>query len=122
MNPYSSFHLSFNIGYPNAYDKAHKYTGQYIMVHGNCVSIGCYAMTDPVIKEIWTIMDKAFRNGQKLIRIHIFPFKMTEKNMKTNKDDEWNPFWENLKEGYLLFEKSKIPPKVSVKNKKYVFN
>ena len=122
MNPYSSFHLSFNIGYPNAYDKAHKYTGQYIMVHGNCVSIGCYAMTDPVIKEIWTIMDKAFRNGQKLIRIHIFTFKMTEENMKANKDDDWNPFWENLKEGYLLFEKSKIPPKVSVKNKKYVFN
>ena len=52
MNPLSEFHLSFNLGYPNEYDRAHKRTGSALMIHGSCVSIGCYAMTDAGIEEI----------------------------------------------------------------------
>jgi murein L,D-transpeptidase YafK len=121
MNPNSQFHLSFNLGYPNAYDRAHGRTGGALMVHGSCVSIGCYAMTDPVIEEIFTLIDASFRNGQQFFRVHIFPFKMTEENLKKHQDSEWISFWKNLKEGYDYFEKSKKPPDVSVKNKKYVF-
>ena len=59
MNPFSRFHLSFNLGYPNAYDRSHGRTGSHLMVHGNRVSIGCFAMTDPKIEEIYTLCHAA---------------------------------------------------------------
>ncbi|MCK5004281.1 MAG: murein L,D-transpeptidase [Candidatus Aminicenantes bacterium] len=122
LNPWSSFFLSFNIGYPNKFDRVNGYTGGLIMVHGNCVSIGCYAMTDKRIKEIYTIIHKAFENGQPFFRIHIFPFKMTDNNMRKYRKKKWSDFWKNLKEGYDYFKKHKTPPDVSVRNKKYIFN
>ncbi|MEW6078699.1 MAG: murein L,D-transpeptidase family protein [Thermodesulfobacteriota bacterium] len=121
LNPNSQFHLSFNIGYPNAYDRVHGRTGSALMVHGNCVSIGCYAMTNKKIEEIYAMADAALRNEQPFFRVHIFPFRMTEINMNIHKQSEWFNFWENLKEGYDIFEAQKIPPNVLVKNKKYVF-
>lgn len=122
LNPWSSFFLSFNIGYPNRFDRANGYTGGLIMVHGNCVSIGCYAMTDNRIKEIYTIIHKALENGQPYFRIHIFPFKMTDNNMRKYRNQKWSDFWKNLKEGYDYFKNHKTPPDVTVRNKKYIFN
>ena len=122
MNPFSSYHLSFNLGYPNAFDRAHGRTGDYLMVHGRCVSIGCYAMTDDVIEEIWTLMSAAFDNGQPFVRVHAFPFPMTEENLKTYRDDANYPFWENLKSGWDRFETHKRPPNVTVRNKAYRFD
>jgi len=122
LNPLSQFHLSFNLGYPNQYDRVHKRTGSALMVHGDCVSIGCYAMTDEKIEEIYTIADAALRNGQEFFRVHIFPFRMTAENMKRHDKSKWYTFWENLKEGYDIFEhNSHIPPNVEVVNKRYVF-
>jgi len=121
MNPNSRFHLSFNLGYPNTYDRFHKRTGDFLMVHGNCVSIGCYAMTDELIEEIYTLASAAFDNGQSFFRVHAFPFRMTEKNMRKHKGHEWFDFWENLKEGYDYFEDKKIPPNVEVEGGRYVF-
>ncbi len=120
MNPVSDFHLSFNLGYPNEYDRAHKRTGSALMVHGNCVSIGCFAMTDAKIEEIYALADGAFRAGQKYFSVHIFPFRMTADNMKKNSKSKFIEFWENLKEGYDYFEKKHIHPNVKVKNKRYV--
>ncbi|MCL1972219.1 MAG: murein L,D-transpeptidase [Endomicrobia bacterium] len=117
LNPASSYHLSFNIGYPNAYERHRGYTGSHIMVHGSDVSIGCYAMTDPQIEEIYTIVHKAFEGGQKEIRVHIFPFKMTQKNMEKHKGDKNMPFWKELVEGYNYFESTENPPKMRVNNK-----
>nr|BAM62589.1 carbohydrate degrading protein [uncultured microorganism] len=121
LNPSSQFHLSFNLGYPNAYDRAHGRTGSALMVHGNCVSIGCYAMTDNKIEEIYTLVDASFRNGQSFFRAHVFPFRMTEENMIKHKSSKWYSFWDNLKEGYDIFERDKRPPNVTVNNKRYVF-
>ncbi len=121
LNPHSSYHLSFNLGYPNRYDRTHGYTGNYLMVHGNSVSIGCYAMTDPVIEEIWTLMDAAYRQGQPFIRVHIFPFRMTPDNMDRHGGGPWHEFWKNLQEGYLSFESTGKVPNVEVKNSRYVF-
>lgn len=117
LNPSSSYHLSFNIGYPNAYEQYRGYTGAYIMVHGSDVSIGCYAMTDPGIEEIYTIVQKAFEDGQKSIRVHIFPFKMTEQNMERHRAGVHMPFWKELVEGYEYFENNKVPPKILVNSK-----
>lgn len=121
LNPVSNFHLSFDIGYPNKYDRIHKRTGGSLMVHGSCVSIGCYAMTNAGIEEIYAIADAAFRKGQKFFRVHIFPFRMEEENIEKYKESEWAEFWGNLKEGYDFFETNKIPPNVGVEEKKYIF-
>ena len=94
LNPWSRFHLSFNLGYPNAYDRAHGRTGSFLMVHGNCVSIGCYAMTDPVIEEIYTLADAAFSGGQAYFRVHIFPFRMSEENLTKHEGSRWTGFWQ----------------------------
>ncbi|MCL4170236.1 UNVERIFIED_CONTAM: hypothetical protein GTU68_032858, partial [Idotea baltica] len=121
LNPYSKFHLSFNLGYPNAYDRAHSRTGSALMIHGNCVSIGCYALTDPVIEVVYTLIDAAFRQGQPFFRVHIFPFKMNEINLESHKTSSWAKFWLNLKTGYDHFEQTGRPPNVTVRNGKYIF-
>ena len=122
MNPRSRFHLSFNIGYPNTYDRAHKRTGSALMVHGNCVSIGCYAMTDAGIEEIYSLCDAALMNGQRFFRVHAFPFRMTNTNMKRHQSSKWIVEWKNLKQGYDWFEKTKRPPNVTVSGKQYLFS
>lgn len=131
MNPSSSYHLSFNLGFPNAYDRQHGHTGSYLMVHGDCVSIGCYAMAktllptgdrnDP-IREIWTLMDAAFKNGQPFMRVHAFPFRMTAANMHRHRASRWAGFWKNLRGGFDFFETQKRPPNVEVRQKRYVFD
>jgi murein L,D-transpeptidase YafK len=121
MNPNSRFHLSFNLGYPNAYDQAYKRTGSALMVHGGRVSIGCFAMTDKKIEEIYALADGALRNGQRFFRVHCFPFRMTDENMKQHRSSEWISFWKNLKSGYDFFENTKLPPDVKVQNGMYVF-
>ena len=121
MNPASSYHLSFNVGYPNAYDKKLGRTGSLIMIHGDCVSIGCLAMTDEGIEEIYTLGDAAHHAGQKAVQVQLLPFRLTKKKLAQHKASEWHSFWQNLKQGYDLFEKHRIPPKVSVKDGEYVF-
>jgi murein L,D-transpeptidase YafK len=121
LNPLSNFHLSLNLGYPNEYDRIHKRTGSALMVHGECVSIGCYAMTNPGIEEIYALADAALRNGQRGLGVHIFPFRMTVENMGKHSKSNWIEFWKNLKEGYDYFEKNHIPPNVRVINQRYIF-
>ena len=121
LNPNSQYHLSFNIHYPNAYDKAYGRTGSYIMVHGDCKSVGCYAMTDPQIEEIYAIVELALQYGQEQIPVHVFPFHMTEENLLMHLSSPWYPFWRNLQEGYLMFEETKQPPVVTVQNGRYIF-
>ncbi|MEP3890485.1 MAG: murein L,D-transpeptidase family protein [Hellea sp.] len=122
MNPYSSYHLSFNLGYPNAFDRAHGRTGNYLMVHGDCVSIGCYAMTDEGIEEIYTLLGAALNAGQPFVRVHVFPFPMTDANLKAHKKNKNITFWKNLKTGWDWFEDKDRPPNVNVANKTYMFN
>lgn len=120
LNPNSKFHLSFNLGFPNAYDQAHERTGSYLMVHGNCVSIGCYAMTDEKIEEIYALVEGALQKGQAYVQVHAFPFRMTDENMALYSESEWYDFWTNLKEGYEYFELEKLPPHIAVENKRYI--
>jgi murein L,D-transpeptidase YafK len=118
LNPYSRYHLSFNLGYPNAYDRANGRTGDFLMVHGNCVSIGCYAMGDAAIEEIYTLVEAALRSGQSNVDVHIFPFQFDSTNIRW-RDSEWRSFWSDLKIGFDAFNQSKKPPTVTVVNKRY---
>ena len=122
LNPNSSYHLSFNLGFPNAYDRAHDRTGSFLMVHGECVSIGCYAMTNDGIEEIYADVEAAFAGGQSFIRVHIFPFEMTAENLEAQRDNPNHAFWKNLKTGWDWFEREKTRPNVTVRNKAYIFN
>ena len=120
LNPASSYHLSFNLGYPNAFDRAHGRTGDYLMVHGNCVSIGCYAMGDAAIEEIYTLMAAALANGQTQVPVHIFPFRMDEGWERAHADSEWLPFWQQLAPAYRAFADKVSPPTIRVVDKRYV--
>jgi len=112
---------SLNIGYPNALDRAHARTGSLILVHGGCTSTGCFAMTNPVMAEIYALAEQALQQGQDRIPIHVFPFRMTEANFAARSlaHAEWRTFWLNLKIGYDLFERTRVPPKVGICNKQY---
>ena len=122
MNPNSNYYLSFNVGFPNAYDRAYGRTGSSVMVHGNCKSAGCYAMTDGLIEEIYGIAREAFAGGQKSFALHAYPFRMTEVNMERHKGSQWYGFWRTLKQGYDYFEVARQPPPVAVCSKQYVVN
>ncbi|MGI9521346.1 MAG: L,D-transpeptidase family protein [Hyphomicrobiaceae bacterium] len=110
MNPASRWHRSFNLGYPNVVDRHHGRTGSFLMVHGGCSSIGCYAMTNPAVDEIWRIAQAAFRAGQRRFHVHAFPFRMTSANLKAHNASKWHEFWKELKAGYDAFEETGQPP------------
>ncbi|MFN3656086.1 MAG: L,D-transpeptidase family protein [Pseudolabrys sp.] len=122
MNPNSSYYLAFNTGFPNAYDRAHNYTGSELMVHGDCTSRGCYAMTDEQIQEIYALARESFFGGQKSFQLQAFPFRMTALNMAKHRNSPHFAFWKMLKEGYDHFEATNLEPKVAVCEKRYVFD
>lgn len=121
MNPNSQFHLSFDLGYPNAFDRAQGATGAYLMVHGQCTSSGCYAMTDAQIEEIYALARDAFAGGQRAFQVQAFPFRMTAENMAKHRSDPNIAFWRQLKEGYDHFEATRTEPRVSVVAGRYAF-
>jgi murein L,D-transpeptidase YafK len=122
MNPNSSEFLAFNTGYPNAYDRSLGRTGAFVMVHGGCASVGCYAMTDYEMEEIYGLADEAFKGGQDKIQLQAFPFRMTAENLASHAGDPNMPFWEMLKTGSDAFFASERPPMVAVCDQRYVFN
>jgi murein L,D-transpeptidase YafK len=122
MNPNSQFYLSFNMGYPNAYDKAWGRTGSQLMVHGDCSSRGCYAMTDDQISEIYALARESFFGGQRAFQVQAYPFRMTPANFAKHRNNPNIPFWRMLKEGSDQFELTRQEPAVEVCEKRYVFN
>jgi murein L,D-transpeptidase YafK len=122
MNPQSAYYLSFNTGFPNAFDKALGRTGSQLMVHGDCSSRGCYAMTDEQIAEIYSLGRESFFGGQKAFQFQAYPFKMTPVNMAKHRNNPNMAFWKMIKEGYDHFEVTRQEPKVDFCEKKYVFD
>jgi len=134
LHPHSNYHRAFNVGYPNAFDKQNGRTGGLVMVHGNCKSVGCFAMTDPGIEEIYGFVEAALRAGQREVPVHIFPFRMTDSAIaRETGNGGWLAFasgdyghhagfWRNLKEGYDLFEQSGAPPTAWACGDHYAFD
>ncbi|HVZ41195.1 MAG TPA: L,D-transpeptidase family protein [Candidatus Kapabacteria bacterium] len=76
LNPNSQFHLSMRVGYPNADDLAHARVdrtamGGDIYIHGNHLSIGCLAIGDPGIEELFGLMAQVPRGSRRIV---IAPF------------------------------------------------
>jgi murein L,D-transpeptidase YafK len=122
MNPNSSEYLAFNTGFPNAFDRSLGRTGSFLMVHGGCRSVGCYAMTDYAMEEIYGLVDEAFEGGQEKVQLQAFPFRMTAQNLASHAGDSNLPFWEMLKAGNDAFLATERPPRVAVCDRRYVFN
>jgi murein L,D-transpeptidase YafK len=122
MNPNSQYHVAFNMGFPNAYDRANNRTGQSLMVHGKCKSAGCYAMTDALVEEIYALARESFKGGQQSFAVHAFPFRMTDEKLARFNKHRWYAFWSTLKQGYDYFEANRVPPQIAVCERKYIVN
>jgi murein L,D-transpeptidase YafK len=122
MNPNSHYYLAFNVGYPNAYDRAYGRTGGSVMVHGVCSSAGCFSMTDEQVADIYAIARDSFAGGQREVQLQSYPFHMTAENMAKFRLDPNIDFWKNLKDGSDHFEVTKNEPSVLVCGKHYVFD
>lgn len=120
MNPNSRYYLSFDLGYPNQYDRYHGRTGDYLMIHGSCDSVGCYAMGNSQIEEIYYILLQAFANGQPAVNVHAFPFRLEADTLASYQDNRWYGFWQQLKAGYDRFNATQQDIDVEVIDGQYV--
>jgi murein L,D-transpeptidase YafK len=122
MNPNSSYYLAINTGFPNAFDKAHGRDGSFLMIHGDCSSSGCYAMTDEQVGEIYSLARDSFTGGRTSFQIQAYPFHMTPANLARHRTNPHVAFWKMLKIGYDHFETTHLQPKVDVCDRRYVFD
>ena len=120
LNAASRWHRAFDLGFPNAFDRAHGRTGSLLMVHGGCASVGCFAMTDPVIEELWRLITAALNGGQARFHVHVFPFRMTPENLASPHNPRWGAFWRDLERGYAAFEATHVPPTIAVCAGRYI--
>lgn len=121
MNPNSRWYRSFNLGYPNAFDKSLGRTGSLIMVHGGCGSVGCFAMTNAQMAEIWRLVSAAFSAGQQRFQVQVYPFRFSDERLAAYAGHPAMPFWRTLKAGHDLFEQTLLPPKVHACRGQYTF-
>lgn len=121
MNPYSSYHLSMGLDYPNPVDRRRarpNHPGSDIFIHGDCVTIGCLPLEDGPIEDLYLATVFARDNGQRRVAVHVFPCRLDSKECKARlgklrkKDPELDQFWKDLMPGYLAFQTSRVPPRV----------
>ena len=122
MNPNSNYYLAINTGFPNLYDRANDRHGGFLMIHGDCSSRGCYAMTDEQIGEIYSLARESFAGGQPSFQIQAYPFRMTPANLARHRTSPHIAFWKMLKIGNDHFEATHLEPKVDVCDRHYVFD
>jgi murein L,D-transpeptidase YafK len=119
FNPNSAYHLSLGIDYPNLSDRILGKGGPLggaIMIHGNCVTIGCVPITDDGIEEVYLAALATHARGGEEIPVEIFPNRLTADGLDeiSRVRPELRGFWSNLATGYDYFEKNRRPPRVHV--------
>jgi murein L,D-transpeptidase YafK len=121
MNPNSNYYLAINVGYPNSFDRANKRDGSLLMIHGDCSSSGCYAMTDEQISEIYSLARDSLL-GRPSFQVQAYPFRLTPANLARHRNSPSLAFWKMLKIGNDHFETTHLEPRVDVCNRLYVFD
>jgi murein L,D-transpeptidase YafK len=111
---------SLNLGFPNTLDRSLKRTGSYILIHGGCGTAGCFSMTNPVMSEIFGLVRASLRQGQRFVHVHVFPFRMTESRLAAHAASPWAPFWHDLKQVYDSFDRTRLAPRMSVCEGRYM--
>src|SRR5262249_45476059 len=122
MNPNSNYYLAINTGFPNSFDKANSRDGSLLMIHGDCWSVGCFAMTDEQISEIYSLARDTFSGGRASFQVQAYPFRMTPANLARHRTNRNFAFWKMLKVGNDHFETTHLEPKVDVCDRQYVFD
>jgi murein L,D-transpeptidase YafK len=122
MNPNSNYYLAINTGFPNSFDKANERDGTFLMIHGDCWSSGCYAMTDEQMGEIYSLARDSLLGGQPSFQIQAYPFRLTPANLARHRINPNLDFWMMLKIGNDHFEATHLEPKVAVCDRRYVFD
>ena len=122
LNPLSREWLSINTGYPNQFDRANRATGDSVMIHGGCRSVGCYAIEDGPIQELYAAVRDALSAGQRTIQLQIYPFRMGYWNWKLHEQDQHAEFWQQLKAGYDRFEQTNQPLDIRIERNRYIVN
>jgi murein L,D-transpeptidase YafK len=122
MNPNSNYYLAINTGFPNAFDRANDRDGTFLMIHGDCSSSGCYAMTDEQIGEIYALARESFLGSRQSFQIQAYPFRMTPANLARHRTSPNMAFWKMIKVGNDHFEATHLEPKVQACNRLYVFD
>jgi L,D-transpeptidase catalytic domain len=121
---HSDYFLAMRVSYPNKADKikARGNPGSAIMIHGSCASIGCLAMSDDRIQELW-VMSHSMKKAKRRVYVHIFPSEDLERMLTTlGLSKELKEFWVNLKQGFDAFEATKRLPRISIDGKgRYIF-
>jgi murein L,D-transpeptidase YafK len=129
FNPWSEYHLSMGVSYPNAVDRARGLPGELggdIFIHGGCATIGCVPVSDQYIEELYLLAARAREVGQRQIPVHVFPTRLTDAGVRWlesryGRSHPDFPFWLNLQEGYLAFESTRVPPGVGFEGTRYTF-
>ena len=121
MNPNSNLYLAINTGFPNSFDRANNRDGSLLMIHGDCSSSGCYAMTDEQISEIYSLARGSLL-GRPSFQVQAYPFRLTPANLARHRTHPELAFWKMLKIGNDHFEATHLEPKVDVCNRLYVFD
>ncbi len=112
LHPHSEYHLAFNLGFPNGYDRSLGRTGSNIMIHGGCASRGCFAMSDYYMEQIYILAEAALKNGQRAIGVEIYPFRMTAANLAAQQGSRWIEFWHSLKPAHDHFGRTGMPASI----------
>jgi murein L,D-transpeptidase YafK len=115
------WHRAMNVGFPNPRDRALGLTGSGILIHGKCSSIGCFALTDEHVQDVYEIVEAALEAGQPRVPVHIYPFALTREKLAGVAGEEWSDFWKELKRGHDLFLRDGLPPRTYVCNGRYAF-
>lgn len=92
LNPNSLFHVSLRVDYPSAEDRAQaerdgrENLGGDIMIHGGQASIGCIALGDPAIEEVFTLVA---RSGTRVAEAVILPLDFRSGAADPRGQTEW---------------------------------
>ena len=116
------WHRAMNINYPNRFDVVNGRGGSGILIHGKCGSVGCFAIEDANVEEVYTAVDAALRAGQASVPVLALPFSFAQHAPAVEDTLRLNEFWADLRRADLLFNRDHIPPSAWVCDGRYFFS
>ncbi len=119
VNP--RWHRAMNINYPNRFDVINGRGGSGILIHGKCGSVGCFAIQDNNVEEVYDAVRAALHSGQVSIPVLALPFSFAAYAPAVEDTLKLNEFWTDLRRADLLFNRDRVPPTAWVCDGRYYF-
>jgi murein L,D-transpeptidase YafK len=112
---------AMNINYPNSFDVINGRSGSGILIHGKCGSIGCFAIQDRNVEEVYGAVRAALEGGQAYIPVLSLPFRFADLAPSREDTRQMSEFWADLRRADLLFERDRLPPAAWICDGRYYF-